>query len=83
MIELPEELVMLQRSAREFVEQKLQPHEHEIEKSGEIPRSLLDEMMRGERTQDLAERFRMSPGRISQLRREFHDNWLCFTGENP
>jgi acyl-CoA dehydrogenase len=43
-IDLPEELVLLQRTVREFVEQKLQPHEYEIEKSGEIPRALLDEI---------------------------------------
>jgi acyl-CoA dehydrogenase len=43
-IDLSEELVLLQRTVREFVEQKLQPHEHEIEKSGEIPRALLDEI---------------------------------------
>jgi alkylation response protein AidB-like acyl-CoA dehydrogenase len=43
-IDLPEELQLLQRTAREFVEQKLQPHEHEIERKGEIPRALLDEI---------------------------------------
>ena len=44
-------------------------------------RSIIDEMMRGERTQDLAEQFRMSEGRVSQLRRQFHDEWQSFTGE--
>ena len=44
MIDLPEELQLLQRTAREFVEEKLQPHEHEIERTGEIPRALLDEI---------------------------------------
>jgi hypothetical protein len=44
-------------------------------------RSIIDEMMRGERTQDLAEQFRMSEGRVSQLRRQFHDDWQSFTGE--
>jgi alkylation response protein AidB-like acyl-CoA dehydrogenase len=43
-IDLPEELQLLQRTAREFVEEKLQPHEHEIERTGEIPRALLDEI---------------------------------------
>ena len=44
MIDLPEELQLLQRTAREFVEEKLQPHEHEIERTGEIPRALLDQI---------------------------------------
>ncbi len=44
MIDLPEELHLLQRTAREFVEERLQPHEHEIEERNEIPRALLDEI---------------------------------------
>jgi alkylation response protein AidB-like acyl-CoA dehydrogenase len=42
--DLPEDLVLLQRTVREFVEQKLLPHEREIEQKGEIPRALLDEI---------------------------------------
>ena len=42
--DLPEELQLLQRTARQFVEEKLLPHEHEIERSNEIPRALLDEI---------------------------------------
>ena len=41
---LPEELRMLQRSVREFVETRLQPREREIEERDEIPRELLDEI---------------------------------------
>jgi acyl-CoA dehydrogenase len=41
---LPEELLLLQRSVREFVETKLQPLEREIEERDEIPRSLIDAM---------------------------------------
>lgn len=41
---LPEELRLLQRSVREFVEARLQPREREIEERDEIPRELLDEM---------------------------------------
>jgi acyl-CoA dehydrogenase len=41
---LPEELVLLQRTVREFVEQRLLPHEREIEERDEIPRALIDEM---------------------------------------
>ena len=42
--DLPEELQLLQRTVRGFVEAKLLPHEREIEDSGEIPRALLDEI---------------------------------------
>ena len=44
MIDLPEELQLLQRTAREFVEARLHPHEREIEERDEIPRALLDEV---------------------------------------
>ncbi|MBI2324953.1 MAG: acyl-CoA dehydrogenase family protein [Chloroflexi bacterium] len=42
--DLPEELVLLQRTARQFVEDRLRPHEREIEERSEIPRALLDEI---------------------------------------
>jgi len=35
----------------------------------------------GETTKRTARRFRVSPGRISQLRREFMDSWAGFQGE--
>ena len=35
--------------------------------------------MRGERTKDLSDKYGLSPGRIRQLRREFHDDWQRFT----
>ena len=41
---LPEELQLLQRSVREFVEQKLDPYSREIEDKDEIPRALIDAM---------------------------------------
>jgi len=41
---LPEDLVMLQRSVREFVEEKLAPLEREIEEKDEIPRAVIDAM---------------------------------------
>ena len=41
---LPEELVMLQRSVREFVEQRLVPLGKQIEEQDEIPRSVIDAM---------------------------------------
>src|SRR5262245_169802 len=40
-------------------------------------------MALGERTKDLAARYGTTQGRISQLRREFHDDWRRFTGEAP
>jgi alkylation response protein AidB-like acyl-CoA dehydrogenase len=42
--DLPEDLVLLQRTVRQFVEERLQPHEREIEEREEIPRALIDEM---------------------------------------
>jgi hypothetical protein len=41
-------------------------------------RRLIDLMLRGERTQDLAQQFGTSESRISQLRREFLEDWLRF-----
>jgi len=41
---LPEELVMLQRSVREFVDGRLAPLEREIEAKDEIPRAVIDAM---------------------------------------
>ena len=37
----------------------------------------------GHRTQDAARKFRVSQGRISQLRRKFAMNWRKFIGEEP
>jgi hypothetical protein len=39
-------------------------------------------LARGERTKDLSQAFAVSPGRISQLRREFRDGWRRFHGED-
>ncbi|TMC70414.1 MAG: hypothetical protein E6J15_12285, partial [Chloroflexi bacterium] len=41
---LPDELVMLQRSVRQFVHERLAPLEREIEEKDEIPRSVIDAM---------------------------------------
>jgi DNA-directed RNA polymerase specialized sigma24 family protein len=41
-------------------------------------RRLIRAMIRNERTRDLAKQFELSPARISQLRREFHDDWNRF-----
>jgi hypothetical protein len=37
----------------------------------------------GNRTIDTAQRFRLSPGRIAQLRAELAASWRAFTGEIP
>jgi len=47
----------------------------------ERDRRLIADMMLDERTLDLAERYGLSPARISQLRREFMDDWLLFCGD--
>lgn len=44
-------------------------------------RRLIDDMMLGERTLPLARRHKLSPARVSQLRREFHDDWERYTGD--
>jgi hypothetical protein len=44
-------------------------------------RRIIGEMMIGERTRDLAARFGLTAGRVSQLRREFFDDWTRFCGE--
>jgi hypothetical protein len=44
-------------------------------------RRLIDELMVGERTQDAARHFGLTPARVSQKRREFQEDWLRFTGE--
>ena len=44
-------------------------------------RRIIGDMMIGQRTLDLSRRYGISPGRISQLRREFHDDWQRFCGE--
>src|SRR5262249_39097625 len=43
-------------------------------------RMVLD-LMRGERTLDVARKYGTTPGRISQLRRDFHQDWSQFCGE--
>jgi hypothetical protein len=44
-------------------------------------RRLVHEMAANERTLDLSRRFELSPARISQLRRELHDDWSRFCGD--
>jgi hypothetical protein len=44
---------------------------------------LVREMADSERTLDLSKRFDLSPARISQLRRELHNDWRRFLGDDP
>jgi RNA polymerase sigma factor (sigma-70 family) len=39
------------------------------------------ELAEGNSTSDVARQFRLSPGRVSQLRRQLHDTWQTFHGE--
>jgi hypothetical protein len=47
----------------------------------ERDRHLIHDMAANERTLKLARKFRISPARVSQLRREFHDDWERFTAD--
>jgi hypothetical protein len=49
----------------------------------ERDRRLLDDLMLGERTLDVAGKYGLSPGRVSQLRRELHDDWEHFCAGPP
>jgi hypothetical protein len=49
----------------------------------ERDRRLLDDLMLGERTLDVAGKYGLSPGRVSQLRREFLLDWRRFISEPP
>src|SRR5262249_24173899 len=45
-------------------------------------RRLALDLMAGERTQDVSDRYGLSAARVSQLRRDFHDDWRRFTGDD-
>lgn len=42
-------------------------------------RRIIEMMALNHRTLDIADKFGMTPGRVSQLRREYHDDWERFT----
>jgi hypothetical protein len=44
-------------------------------------RKIAQRLALGDRTRDVAKRFGISSGRVSQLRREFEDSWNQFQGE--
>jgi hypothetical protein len=47
----------------------------------ERDRAVLDALAAGERGQEVARRFGISPTRVSQLRREFQAGWAAFEGD--
>ena len=49
---------------------------------GRPKRDIAEALAAGETTQVVAEKHKKSEGRISQLRREFHDDWQEFHGED-
>jgi DNA-binding CsgD family transcriptional regulator len=46
-------------------------------------RQIAEALSVGHSTSDVAKRFKVSAGRISQLRRELAESWQKFTGEDP
>lgn len=44
----------------------------------ERDRRIIADLLAGERTLDVSHKFGMSPGRVSQLRQEFHQDWERF-----
>jgi hypothetical protein len=49
----------------------------------ERDRRLLEDLALSHRTGVLAQKYGLSPGRISQKRRQFHDDWQRFCDEAP
>jgi hypothetical protein len=44
-------------------------------------RRIIDDLMVGERTLDVSRKYGISPSRVSQLRQEFHHDWLLFNDD--
>jgi hypothetical protein len=51
-----------------------------LQTRSERDRRLAEDLMTGERTLDVSTKYGLSPARISQLRRDFHDDWQRFCG---
>src|SRR5262245_20971326 len=51
-----------------------------LQTRSERDRRLAEDLMTGERTLDVSTRYGLSPARVSQLRRDFHDDWQRFCG---
>jgi hypothetical protein len=48
----------------------------------ERDRRVVDDLMMGEGTLDVSRKYGISPARVSQLRRDFHEDWLRFTADS-
>ncbi len=48
----------------------------------ERKRQIAEALGSGDTTGAVAERFNISPGRVSQMRRELHESWITFHGED-
>jgi FixJ family two-component response regulator len=44
-------------------------------------RHIAEALGRGDMTGSVAKQFNISPGRVSQVRRELNDNWIAFHGQ--
>jgi hypothetical protein len=49
---------------------------------GQRSRALVEDLALGHRTLDLADKYRVTPGRISQMRRSFEHDWTLFCGDS-
>jgi bifunctional non-homologous end joining protein LigD len=49
----------------------------------ERDRGIVEDIMIGERTRDVANKYKVSAARISQKRREYLRGWQAFSGERP
>jgi hypothetical protein len=52
-----------------------------VGRMGERDRNVIAQLAEGEKTHVVAERFGLSPGRVSQLRRRYERDWQVFQGE--
>jgi hypothetical protein len=52
-----------------------------LETMSSLRREIVQCLAMGATTREAAQRFAVSPGRISQIRREFQESWLAFHGE--
>jgi hypothetical protein len=48
---------------------------------GPKDRAIIDDMVSGERTADVAEKHRLTAGRVSQKRRQFREDWERYCDE--
>src|SRR4051794_13943315 len=54
-----------------------------LQSLSERDQRVVEDLMLGERTLDVARKHGLSPARVSQLRREFLEGWKAFCGDEP